>query len=66
MPLPKGRNPLSSAWFAQQTQDFSCVNRVEVIDNEGRSYTKYGVVETYYLLQDGGTTLKLFVKYKDT
>lgn len=40
------------------------VTRVEVIDNNGRVYTKNGVyVELQF--QDNGKTLKIFVHYDD-
>ena len=41
------------------------VNRVEVIDNTGRAYTKYNVENVYCQLQDDGKTLKMFLKCKD-
>jgi hypothetical protein len=56
---------MSPEWFAQQAQDFSRVNRVEVIDNDGRVYTKYNVKGVSCQLQDGGQTLKLFVDYEE-
>jgi len=65
MPLPEGRKPLSKEWFAENSQNFSCVNRVEVIDNDGRSYTKLGVKSARYQLQDDQRTLKLFVEYEE-
>ena len=46
-------------------QDFVKVNRVEVIDNDGRSYTKLGVKSVSYQLQDDQRTLKLFVEYEE-
>lgn len=64
MPLPEGRKPMSAEWFAAQAQDFAKVNRVEVIDNDGRVYTKYNVKDVSYQLQDGAQTLKLFVEYE--
>lgn len=45
--------------------NFGLVNRVEVIDNKGRSYVRYGVEEVVYQLQDNDRTLKLFVRYKE-
>jgi len=39
------------------------VNRIEVIDNNGRSYVKYDIESIVMQLQDDGKTLKLFVKY---
>jgi len=56
--------PMSPEWFAQQAKDFVKVNRVEVIDNRGRIYTKYNVTDVSYQLQDDGQTLKLFVGYE--
>jgi hypothetical protein len=63
--LPPGRKPMSAEWFAEQAQDFSRVNRVEVIDNRGRAYVKHSVQEVSYTLQDGGQTLKLFLTYEE-
>jgi hypothetical protein len=63
MPLPEGRKPMSPEWFAEQAQDFSRVNRVEVIDNDGRVYVKYDVKDVSYQLQDDCKTLKLFVNW---
>ena len=37
------------------------VNRVEVIDSQGRSYVKYGTHDVSYSLQDNGRTLKVFL-----
>jgi hypothetical protein len=65
MPLPEGRKPMSAEWFAEQAQDFSRVNRVEVIDNRGRAYVKHNVTEVSYVLQDGAQTLKLFLTYEE-
>lgn len=39
MPLPEGRKPLDEKWFHQHNQ--ICVDRVEVIDSNGRSYAEY-------------------------
>ena len=47
------------------TDSFSNVTRVEVIDNNGRSYTKNWVDKVEMQLQDDGKTLKLFVRYDD-
>jgi len=41
---------------------FSDVNRVEVIDKEGRSYTNMKVTEAALMLQDDNKTLKIFLK----
>ena len=40
------------------------VNRIEVIDKNGRVYVKYNK-QVEVLLQDNGTTLKVFVKDKN-
>lgn len=61
MPLPEGRKPMSAEWFAEQARDFAKVNRVEVIDNDGRAYVKHGVKGVSYQLQDDCQTLKIFV-----
>jgi hypothetical protein len=45
--------------------NFGQVTRVEVIDNKGRSYVKYGVEEVVYQLQDNDKTLKLFIRYQE-
>jgi ADP-dependent phosphofructokinase/glucokinase len=37
------------------------VNRLEIIDDKGRSYIKLGVVGMIFDLQDQGKTLKIFV-----
>ena len=65
MPLPQGRKPMSPEWFFEQARDFSRVNRVEVIDNDGRVYTKYNVTRVSYQLQDDCQTLKLFVDHEN-
>ena len=41
---------------------FPDVNRVEVIDKEGRSYTNMKVTEAALMLQDDNKTLKIFLK----
>lgn len=38
------------------------VTRVELIDNSGREYVKYGVGDVITALQDQGRTLKLFLR----
>jgi len=40
---------------------FPDVNRVEVIDENGRSYVKYNCNNVKMCLQDDGYTLKLFL-----
>ena len=44
---------------------FLDVNRVDVIDNNGRSYTKNRVGEVKVQLQDDMRTLKLFVQFEE-
>jgi len=44
---------------------FLDVNRVEVIDNNGRPYTKNRVGEVKVQLQDDMRTLKLFVQFEE-
>lgn len=41
----------------------SHVTRLEVIDNDGRSYVKYNIDKIQFSLQDDDRTLKLFVKH---
>jgi hypothetical protein len=41
--------------------NYDNVNRLEIIDDQGRSYTKLGVVGMTFDLQDQGKTLKIFV-----
>lgn len=38
------------------------VTRVELIENSGRAYVKYGVGDVITALQDNGRTLKLFLR----
>lgn len=64
MTLPPGRKPIANDWLAEQIRDFSNVDRVEVIDNDGRRYVKYNVTDVQLSLQDDGRTLKLFVQYE--
>lgn len=45
--------------------DLLNVNRVEVIDEHGRSYTHYNCGVVQYSLQDDGKTLKIFIKNGD-
>jgi hypothetical protein len=44
-------------------EDFnlSKVNRVEVIDEDGRSYTNYDAYDVQISVQDVGRTLKIFI-----
>jgi len=41
--------------------EWSEVNRVEVIDNNGRALTRYGCSDVYMDVQDEGRTLKIFL-----
>jgi hypothetical protein len=43
---------------------FEKVTRVEVIDAQGRGYTKYGVTGIELSLQDEDQTLKIFLTEK--
>lgn len=38
------------------------VNRVEVIDEHGRSYVHYNAGKVEYSIQDNGRTLKIFIE----
>lgn len=40
---------------------FKHINRVEVIDEDGRSYYHHLVESLEFSVQDGGKTLKLFI-----
>ena len=42
--------------------DTTKVTRVEVIDDDGRSYTKWNVFDVQIMLQDDNRTLKVFLK----
>ena len=47
-------------------EQFSNVNRIEVIDQQGRSYVHYLKNENLtYSVQDDGKTLKLFIDNKN-
>jgi hypothetical protein len=41
--------------------NYDNVNRLEIIDDRGRSYVKLGVTGMTFDLQDEGRTLKLFI-----
>jgi hypothetical protein len=41
--------------------DLEKVDRVEVIDGEGRAFTRYRVSDVRMDLQDEGRTLKIFI-----
>lgn len=59
--LPEGRAPLSANWLRYKAQDYSSIDRVEVIDENGRSYTNSNVTSVKLDLQDSGKTLKVFI-----
>lgn len=46
---------------AKEEQSTSRVNRVEIIDEDGRSYTNYDAHNVTLHLQDNGCTLKIFI-----
>jgi hypothetical protein len=41
--------------------EFEKVTRVEIIDNDGRAFTRYGCSDVNLELQDGGHTMKIFL-----
>ena len=43
--------------------DWEKINRVEVIDNNGRQLIRYDVNTVQFDLQDDGKTLKMFIDY---
>ena len=60
MTLPPGRKPLSSEWFNKHIA-FPEVNRVEVIDSNGRTYAEYNAKDVKIDFQDGDRTMKVFL-----
>ena len=44
--------------------DVSKVTRLEVIDENGRSYVKYHISDVKFSLQDDERTLKIFLEVK--
>jgi|TARA_R100001463_G_scaffold14225_1_gene37547 hypothetical protein len=44
--------------------DWEKINRVEVIDNNGRQIVRYNVNTVQFDLQDDGETLKMFIDYE--
>ena len=67
MALPPGRKPLGSEWFIgsewyNQYMHFPKVNRVEVIDSNGRTYAEYNAKDVKIDFQDGERTMKVFLK----
>lgn len=71
MPLPPGRKPLDSSWFCKHVRmaphygpdgwNFPRVTRVEVIDDQGRSYSKWNCHTVEAVFQDDGATMKIFL-----
>lgn len=53
-------------WLHETAKKFVGVNRVELIDNQGRVYVQYNVEEVQLHLQDDGRTLKIFLEYDET
>jgi hypothetical protein len=43
--------------------DWKKINRVEVIDNNGRQLVRHEVTDLTFDLQDDGKTLKMFITY---
>lgn len=41
--------------------DFEGVDRVEIIDEKGRAFTRYRVSDVHLDVQDEGRTLKIFI-----
>ena len=52
---------MQSGWM-KKVDDFKDVNRVEVIDRFGRSYSNWNVEDVEFSLQNDGRTLKIFLK----
>ena len=50
------------ASFINESPFCNNINRLEVIDNNGRTYSNYNIKEIKPKLQDYGKTLKLFIK----
>jgi len=62
MPLPEGRKPLTKEWFINNITSLPDVTRVEVIDDQGRSYSQWDVKDVQLSFQDDNRTLKIFLK----
>lgn len=62
--LPPGRKPLGDPPQipGYNTADYPNVNRVEVIDENGRSYVKYNANNVQIQIQDDGRTMKVFLR----
>lgn len=52
-------------WLGEVMIDLDDVTRVEVIDNNGRTYTKNNVERVWLSLQDDNRTLKVMVTFED-
>lgn len=54
------------AWSLIMNEDLDVnldkITRLEIIDENGRSYTKWGVTEVQFSVQDNERTLKIFLK----
>ena len=62
MSLPEGRKALGNDWFRDQLVDLNRATRVEVVDDDGRSYMEYNAEAVQVSIQDDGKTLKVFLK----
>lgn len=60
MELKNEENKMSNK-KSTQLSEFNKVNRVEVIDDKGRSYVKYDVKSIHTSIQDDNKTLKIFI-----
>jgi len=64
MTLPEGRSPLTKEWFINNSINaLDGVTRVEVIDDNGRSYSQWDVKDVQLSFQDENKTLKIFLKF---
>ena len=52
-------------WLGEVMINLDDVTRVEVIDNNGRTYTKNNVERVWLSLQDDNRTLKVMVTFED-
>ncbi len=53
-------------WLHKTAKKFVGVDRVELINNQGRVYVQYNVREVQLQLQDDDKTLKIFLEYDQT
>jgi hypothetical protein len=64
--LPQGRKPLTNEWFANKLQDFSSVTKLEIVSNKhGCIFTSSDINSVEVQLQDGASTLKIFISEED-